>query len=130
MARTLTKKQRKFVNEYAEGKPGNLAVVEAGYKVSTDESARAIASQNLTKPKIQEELKVLGFDSNNAKRVVGEILNDETVEPQHRLKASELVFKVGGDFAPDKHLNINLEGDLEDVEQRLATSLIESQKAS
>jgi phage terminase small subunit len=54
--RRLTKKQKDFANGYLETGIGNLAVKKAKYKVSTDESARAIASQNLTKPNIKEYL--------------------------------------------------------------------------
>lgn len=54
--RKLTKKQKDFANEYLETGIGNLAVKKAKYKVSTDESARAIASQNLTKPNVKEYL--------------------------------------------------------------------------
>lgn len=124
MARTLTKKQRKFVNEYADTGIGNLAVKEAGYNVSTDESARVIASQNLTKPEIQEELKKLGFDSNNAKRVISEILNDETIEPKDRIKAAENVFKVHGDYAPDKSINVNLDANSTERTRELGRRLV------
>src|ERR1700734_1172040 len=126
MARTLTKKQRKFVNEYADTGNGSLAVKEAGYDVANDETARAIASENLTKPNIQAELKKLGFDSNNAKRVIGEILNDETIEPQHRIKAAENVFKVMGDYAPEKHFNVDVT--LTERSKELAARLLFGQR--
>lgn len=51
---------------------------------------------------VQEELKKLGFDSNNAKRVIGEILNDESAENKDRLKAGELVLKTNGDLGNDR----------------------------
>lgn len=124
MARTLTKKQRKFVNEYADTGNGSLAVREAGYEVSTDESARAIASQNLTKESIQGELRKLGFDANNAKRVISEILNDETIEPKDRIKAAENVFKVEGSYAPDKSVNINIDANSTERTRELGGRLV------
>ena len=108
MARKLTKKQRDFVNAYADTGVGSIAVKKAKYEVSTDESARAIASQNLTKPPIVEELRKLGFDSNNAKRVVAEILNGDEEESRDRLKAAEQVFKVNSDYAPEKRVTLNV----------------------
>jgi len=102
--RRLTKKQRGFVNDYAD--TGNATqAVKNNYDVKNDLTARVIGSENLTKPNIIEELKLLGFDSNNAKRVVGEILNDESVEPKDRLKAGEIVLKASGDMAPEKQGN-------------------------
>jgi len=53
-----------------------------------------------------EELAKLGFDPDNAKRVVGEILN--TGEDPNRLKAADMIFKVNGSYAPDKSINVNV----------------------
>lgn len=60
---------------------------------------------------VQEELAILGFDEQTAKEVVGEILLDKNNEPQHRLKAADMVFDVFGSKAPDKHVNINVSAD-------------------
>lgn len=127
MSRNLTKKQRKFVDEYANSGIGSLAVKEAGYDISTDESARAIASQNLTKEPIIEALRELGFDSSNAKRVVGEILNDDTAEPKDRLSAADKVFKVNSDYAPEKHVNVNVEAQMTPELKELADGLLHNQ---
>lgn len=108
MATKLTKKQRGFVNDYADTGNATIAVKE-NYDVSDDNTAASIGSENLTKPKILEALKELGFDSNNAKRVVGEILNNTYAEERDRLKASEIIFKVHGDFAPDRLITANIE---------------------
>lgn len=107
MARSLTKKQRGYVNAKVEGKPGVIAALE-NYNTTDYFTANAISVENLQKPSIIAELHKLGFDSNNAKRVVSEILNDETNEPKDRLKAAENVFKVNGDYAPEKHVNLNV----------------------
>lgn len=105
MARTLTKKQKEFVETYADTGNGTLAAKKA-YDIPQDNNnlAAVIASENLTKPKIIDALKELGFDSDNAKRVVGEILNKEFAEDTDRLKAAKLIFEVNGDMAPEKHL--------------------------
>ena len=56
---------------------------------------------------LQEELAILGFDVESAKKVVGQILltgeNDNV-----KLKAGEMIFKVHGSFAPEKHVNLNI----------------------
>lgn len=126
MVRGLTKKQRKFVNEYADTGNGTRSVIEAGYDVKDEDVAAVISVENLGKPKIQEELRKLGFDSNNAKRVISNILNDESLEPQHRIKAAENVFKVNGDYAPDRLLsaNINLDANSTDRTRELGNRLV------
>jgi phage terminase small subunit len=125
MSKTLTKKQRKFVNEYADSGNGTQAVIKAKYKVKNAKVAGVIAVENLAKPSIQNELEILGFNENTAKRVVSEILTDDTIEPQHRLKASEQVFKVQGSYAPEKNINLNLDAELTKNEGGLAEVLSE-----
>lgn len=68
------------------------------------------------------ELKAIGFHEDNAKRVVGEILDDHNNEPKDRLKASELIFKVHGSFAPDKHINVSLQVSSEERDKILGIS--------
>ncbi len=76
-------------------------LVSSGYsEISAESSAKDIIEQK----GVQEELKNLGFTADNAKRVVGEILDKEYAEDKDRLKAAEIIFKVTGDFAPEKHL--------------------------
>lgn len=120
----LTKKQRKFVNEYADTGNGTQSALKA-YNTEDNNTAKSIASENLTKPAIREELAILGFNTNTAKRVVGEILSEREVEPQHRLKAADLVFKVTGDYAPEKAITLNLDAQLTENEGGLAEILIE-----
>ncbi len=103
MSKRLSKKEKVFVERKADGATGVAAVLN-NYQTTDVNVAAAIASENLTKPKIVEALKELGFDSNNAKRVIGEILNDQYAEHKDRLKAGELVLKTNGDMAPEKHL--------------------------
>lgn len=108
MARTLTKKQRGFVNDYAETGNGVQSALK-NYDTEDYSTAGVIAVENLEKPKIIEALKELGFDSNNARRVVGEILNNTEAENKDRLKAASLVFEVNGDNAAMKSVTINVD---------------------
>jgi len=51
---------------------------------------------------VKEELKILGFDEDSAKKVVAEILNNGKEE--NRIRAAQEIFKVQGSYAPEKHL--------------------------
>lgn len=107
MAKTLTKKMRGFANDYADTGNGVRSALK-NYDTTDYLTANQIAVENLQKPIIQEELKKLGFDSNNAKRVIGNILNSEKAENRDRIKAAENVFKVHGDYAPEKSASVNV----------------------
>lgn len=124
--RRLTKKQRGFVNSYADTGNASLAAKE-NYDISPTNAnlAGVIGHENLNKPNIQEELRKLGFDSNNAKRVISEILNDDSNEPKDRIKAAENIFKVHGDYAPDKSINVNVEVEASDEIKEAAQKLNE-----
>jgi len=52
----LTPKQEKFAQSYLEKGIGSQAVREAGYNVSSDNSAEVIASQNLRKLQVMEHI--------------------------------------------------------------------------
>lgn len=106
---TLRQKKlaRALVENVQADKPLNKMelVASVGY---SDLSAEKKATEIIESVGTQKELRNLGFNAENAKRVVGEILDDETIEPKDRLKASELVFKVTGDFAAEKSINVNV----------------------
>jgi phage terminase small subunit len=55
MARKLTPKQRRFVEEYLIDLNATQAAVRAGYREKT---ARSIGQENLTKPDIQDAIKI------------------------------------------------------------------------
>src|SRR5574338_414088 len=61
MARKLSKKQEKFIAEYVLTGNGKLAAM-ASYKVKNENVARSIASENLTKPAIIEEINAKKLD--------------------------------------------------------------------
>ena len=79
---------------------------------------------------VQEALKGLGFDTDNAKRVVGEILDNDALEPKDRLKAAEQVFKVMGAYAPEKTVNLNYEAEVEETVLQALTYLNEFHKGT
>lgn len=73
-------------------------LVSAGYSKTT---AEATPQDIIAQEGVQEELEALGFSEETAKRVVGEILENEEEESRDRLKAAEMVFKVKGSFVPE-----------------------------
>ena len=93
-------------------------VVSVGYSQKVAEKK---ATEILNSKGTVEELKELGFDSYNAKRVVGQILNKEYAEEKDRLKAAEIIFKVNGDFAAEKHVNLNV--NTEELKQTILDGL-------
>lgn len=102
-------------------------VASVGY---SDASADKKATEILESKGVQTELRKLGFDSDNAKKVVGEILDDVTVEPQHRLNAADKIFKVNGDYAPERHVNLNFDVELEQREREYADRLLNAQRTA
>jgi Holliday junction resolvasome RuvABC DNA-binding subunit len=57
----------------------------------------------------------LGFNPETAKKVVESIMLDESAMNKDRLKASDMVFKVHGTYAPDKHVSLNIDAQVDDA---------------
>lgn len=108
MSKRLTHKEKGFAKDIADGIPGVHAALN-NYDTKDYNTAAVIAHENLNKPKIKEYLKEQGFDSDNAKRVVAQILNSEYEEAKDKLKAADIIFKVNGNYAAEKHINVNVE---------------------
>lgn len=77
----------------------------------TPSQANKKAGQIIESQGVKKELEILGFTTENAKKVVAEIMMDKFAEGKDRLKGAELVFKVQGDFAAEKHVNMNVNSD-------------------
>jgi hypothetical protein len=122
-ARKLTYKQRQFINEYIGGKhAGNgtqtaLAVYGVGKKHGTDDpenTASAIASENLSKPMIQEVVEArLKAKDLTPELVLNTLLEDVGADmrewnPAVRLKATELLGRYLRMFS-DKDIGQNTE---------------------
>lgn len=92
-------------------------------KVGYSEGIQKYPSRVLDSEGVQEELRSLGFHEDNAKRVVGEILDSTEEQSQVRLKAAEMVFKVKGSFAPEKSIVVNVDAPPTDRLKTLAEKL-------
>ena len=109
----LTGKQQRFVAAYASGIPAKDAVIEAGYNVTSNESASSLATKMLSSDKIQNALEnaiIKHFP--NVPDMAANTLVDILINPEGRasdkLKAIELLAKVCGWQAPSKHANLNV----------------------
>ncbi|SRR6266481_8451270 len=106
--RIVARRVAKAIND-GEQITGAQILADANYSLEVQKKPGTI----LNSPGVKEELDKLGFSEENARMVVGQILSDDTVRPEPRLKAAELVFKVHGSFAPEKHENKNLNVNVE-----------------
>ena len=104
----LTEKQRRFCECYsANGGNCTRAAAEAGYKKPHPEGARLL--RNATVAAALEKMREKTTSSAIATREERQmfwtnIINDENVEFQHRLKASELLGKSQADFIDRKEI--------------------------
>jgi hypothetical protein len=58
-------------------------------------------------------LEDLGFTEGNAKSVVNSILSNEKAKASDRLKAADMVFKVHGTYAAEKHMTLNIDANVD-----------------
>lgn len=95
-------------------KTGGEIVESSGYGVSMKKNPQVV----LESDGVKEALDDYGFNENNAKQVVAEILLDRRVKPDTRINASKEVFKVHGTYAPEKKTSttLNVEVKLENKE--------------
>jgi hypothetical protein len=100
-------------------KTGGEIVESSGYGVSMKKNPQVV----LNSDGVQEALEDYGFTEDNAKRVVQEILLDEEVEANSRLKAADMVFKVKGTYAPEKSVNLNIVQEPSDKVKKLTDEL-------
>lgn len=130
MASKLTKKEKGFVKDYVKTGNGTLAALN-NYDIQSKDPenvAAAIASENLTKPKIQKAiderlpddlLDQVHLEGLRANRVISaniihgeadEATNDFIEVPDYatRHKYLDSAYKVKGSYAAEKHTNLNI----------------------
>lgn len=96
------KKLAKVIVENASlDKPLNKGemLAKVGYAQNTIEAKPGDIIESIG---VQEELEILGFTEENAKKVVQQLMLDEGQDGGVRLKAADMVFKVKGTYAPEK----------------------------
>ena len=110
---TPTPRQRrvaKIMLDVAQGKRPDIKnqgqiVIEGGYSPAIEKSPHDV----LNTTGVTIALKELGFNPEGAKKVVESILYNEKSADKDRLKASDMVFKVHGTYAVEKHVNLNID---------------------
>lgn len=113
MSKDLTSKQKRFVASYSQGTSAKDAVIEAGYNVTTDKSAKVLASKLLNNEKVQNALDAAiqeqfpNVPQLAAQRLVNILIDDQS-RPNDIIKAIELLSKVCGWQAPSKHASLNV----------------------
>ena len=115
MSEKLTPKQKAFIREYkTNGGNGTQAAIKAGYSENT---ARAISSENLTKPYIREALaeheaklqEKYEYTTNDMMRELNELIQDAKINRNLgvQAKAIELKGKAMGLFVDNKNITLN-----------------------
>lgn len=113
---------RAIVKNSIADKPLNKQelVESVGY---TETSGKKKSSEILESKGVVQELELMGFTEANAKSVVQEILLDKESDKHSRLKAADMVFKVEGTYAAEKHINVNINHESTERTQGLADRL-------
>jgi len=108
----LTVKQERFITNYVATGNATQSAISAGYP---PKSAHSIATENLLKPAIiarRTELEAqinspLVADAEEIRQKLTEIVRDEYKAPitaMDKVRASAELSKLGGFYAPEKHL--------------------------
>lgn len=109
----MTDKQQLFVREYLIDFNATRAAIKAGYSAKT---AYSIGAENLRKPEIKQAIEsAINERSNNLlatreqrKEFWTAIMNDDSTDLKHRLRASELLGKSEGDFTDRKEIRTDI----------------------
>ena len=110
----LNIKQEKFCLEYSRSGNATEAYKIAGYKYSSDESARANAARLITNDNIQARLKELSqeiksskiADTTECQELLTEIARSKKIYPKDRVAALNTLLKAQGAFSQ----NVNISG--------------------
>lgn len=119
MATVMQKRvARRIVKAITTGEDitGGEIVAQAGYSPSVQRKPIEVMEGK----GVKEELAILGFSVQKAKEVVSEILGDEDEPGVVRLKAADMVFKVDGTYAAEKHANLNVNVEVTQDEETLS----------
>jgi len=107
LLKKLTEKEHSFCHQYIIDWNGARSARDAGY---SEDSAREIASENLTKPHIQQYIEFIKDDIekecgiSKIKQVAGllKIIDDKDAMHSDKIRATSEVNKMLGYNAPDK----------------------------
>lgn len=118
MATKLTKKQKGFVKDYIETGIGSLAV-KKNYNIVDDNTARNIASENLTKPNIVKAIQEALPDELLATKhlaLLNKIDHEGEIDVQAVTKGLDMAYKLKGSYAAEKSTSLNVNVDVQKSE--------------
>lgn len=95
----------------------------AGYS----KSVATYPERVITSKGVQKELNYLGFNTNNAKRVVAEILEKEEAKDENRLRAADMILDVHGEYKREKETpnTVNIAIFSTEQQERIAQRIIQ-----
>lgn len=100
----LTKKQKGFADDYLDSGNGSQSA-KKNYNITTDGSARAVASRTLTKANVQE---YLASKADDAASMVY-FLSQKSKQDFIKLNASKDILDRAGFRAVEKSVNVNVD---------------------
>lgn len=105
--RKPTEKQKKLAQNIADAVvvKRNITIRELLLNSGYAEGSFTSGFDLIARQGVQKELLKLGFTEQAAKAVVAEILLVGNAEDA-RLKAADMIFKVHGTYAPEKHVSL------------------------
>ncbi len=134
MAQKLTRKQKDFVEAYAETGNGTQSAL-AVYDTNSPKVASVIAAENLAKPSIRAALEEAlpdtmllevhreGLFATKPIYVEGKKI-DEDADFTVRAKYLDMGYKLKGSYAAEKHINLNLDGQSTERTKELGDRII------
>lgn len=116
-----------LIENVAKDKPLPIGQVleSVGYPHST---ATTYPGDVINQKGVQNELAILGFSEETAKKVVGDILGKESAQDKDRLKAADMVFDVFGTKAPLKSVTVQVNIENHALLKQAALKVIEEMK--
>lgn len=126
MNHDLTEQQKRFVIEKGKGKNNTQAALIA-YECSSLESAKVIGSQLMADPDIKIAISDLMASEGLTRRYRIQRLRNhvDNRDPHVSLKGLDLSFRLDGSYAPEKHVNLNLDygtltKEIQELERQIA----------
>lgn len=99
------------LGKHPEIKGNGDIVVQAGYSPANATQPSRI----LNTTGVKDALYDIGFTEENAKNVVKSILENDDAKHSDRLKAADMVFKVHGTYAAEKHMTLNIDANVDNT---------------
>lgn len=114
MTERLTKKEAGFVKDYIETGNGVQSALK-NYNTIDYSTAGNIASENLNKPKIQQAIADAIPDDLLTKKhlaLLNKVDKEGEIDVQAVSKGLDMGYKIKGSYAPEKSVNLNLNGEI------------------